>query len=77
MVDIYKSLFIQLLNYDSILWSHNLDTVSKLQIKIVRTITNSAYIAYSEPILKAISLLKVQDLHELNKNYKMYLQIVC
>ena len=77
MVDIYKSSFIQLLNYDSILWSHNFDTVSKLQIKIVRTITNSAYIAYSEPILKAISLLKVQDLHELNKNYKMYLQIVC
>ena len=77
MVDIYKSSFIQLLNYDSILWSLNFDTVSKLQIKIVRTITNSAYIAYSEPILKAISLLKVQDLHELNKNYKMYLQIVC
>ena len=29
---------------------------SKLQKKIVRTITNSAYIAHSEPILKGLTL---------------------
>ena len=61
MVAIYKSLFIPHLNYGSLLWGHN----SKLQNKVVRTITNSAYIAHSEPILKGLNLLKVQDLHEL------------
>ena len=75
LVAIYKSLFISHLNYGSLLWGHNFDTVSKLQKKVVRTITNSAYIAHSEPILKGLNLLKVQDLHELKKIkflYKLY-----
>ena len=75
MVAIYKSLFIPHLNYGFLLWGHNFDTVSKLQEKVVRTIANSAYIAHSEPILKGLSLLKVQDLHELkflNFFYKLY-----
>ena len=49
--------------------------MSKLQKKVVRTITNSAYIAHSEPILKGLSLLKGQDLHELKILkflYKLY-----
>ena len=58
---ISESLFIPHLNYGSLLRGHNFDTVSKLQKKVVRTITNSAYIAHSEPILKGLSLLKVQD----------------
>ena len=57
----------------SLLWGHNFDTVSKLQKKVVRTITNSAYIAHSEPILKRLNLLKVQDMLEL----KISLQIIC
>ena len=64
LVAIYKSLFFPHLNYGSLLWGLNFDTVSKLQKKVVRTITNSAYIAHSEPILKCLSLLKVQNLHE-------------
>ena len=43
--------------------------------KVIRTITNSAYIAHSEPIVKGLSLLKVQDLHELKILkfiYKLY-----
>ena len=72
MVAIYKSLFIPHLNYGFLLWGHNFDTVSKLQEKVVGTITNSANIAHSEPILKGLSLLKVQDLHELNFFYKLY-----
>ena len=30
LVAIYKSLFVPLLNYGSLLWGHNFDTVSKL-----------------------------------------------
>ena len=64
LVAIYKSLFVPHLNYGSLLWGHNFDTVFKLQKNVVRTITNSAYIAHSEPILKRLSLLKVQDMYE-------------
>ena len=60
LVAIYKSLFIPHLNYGSLLWGHYFDIVSKLQKKVVSPITNSAYIAHSEPILKGLSLLKVQ-----------------
>ena len=55
VVAIYKSLFIPHLNYGSVLWGHNFDTVFKLQKNVVRTITNSAYIAHSEPILKGLN----------------------
>ena len=68
-------MFVPHLNYGSLLWGHNFDTVSKLQKKVVRTITNSAYIAPSEPILKRLSLLKVEDMYELKILkilYKLY-----
>ena len=65
LVALYKSLFVPHLNYGSLLWGHNFDTVSKLKKKVVRTSTNSTYIAHSEPILKRLSLLKVQDMYML------------
>ena len=58
LVAIYKSLFILHLNYGSLLWGHNFDIVSKLQKSVVRTITNSAYIAHSELILKRLKFVK-------------------
>ena len=57
LVAIYKSLLFHIL----IFWGHIFDTMCKLQKKVVRTTTNSAYIAHSEHILKGLSLLKVQD----------------
>ena len=74
LVAIYKSLFIPHLNYGFLLWGHNFDSVSKLQKKVVRTTTNSAYSSNSESILKGLILFKVQDLHELKK---FFLQIIC
>ena len=74
LVAIYKLLFIPHLNYGSLLCGHNFDTVSKLQKKVVGTITNSVYIAHSESNLKGLSLLKVktciiqEDLLKINKN---------
>ena len=58
LVAIYKSFFIPHLNYGSLLWGHNFDIVSKLQKSVVRTITNSAYIAHSEPMLKRLKFVK-------------------
>ena len=50
------------------------DYISKLQKKVVRTITHSNhththsnYIAHSEPLLKDLNLLNVKDLMDLKK----------
>ena len=51
LVDIYKSLFVPHLNYGSLLWGHNFDTVSKLQKKVVRILVLLLHIvSYSNTI---------------------------
>ena len=62
---IYKSLFIPHINYGLLLWGRNLDSVAKLQKGVIRTITNSNFIALSEPLLKELRLLNVYDMHDL------------
>ena len=61
---IYKSLFIPHINYGLLLWGRNLDSVAKLQKRAIRTITNSNFIAHSEPLLKELRLLNVYDMHD-------------
>ena len=62
---IYKSLFIPHINHGLLLWRKNLDSVAKLQKRAIRTITNSNFIAHSEPLLKELRLLNVYDMHDL------------
>ena len=57
---IYKSLFVPHLNYGLLLWGRNLDSITKFQKRAIRTITNSNFIAHSEPLLKELKLLNVQ-----------------
>ena len=74
LVAIYKSLFIPHLNYGSLLWGHKIDTVSKLQKKLLELL-QIVHIAHPEPILKSSSLLKIQDMYELKILeclYKLY-----
>ena len=73
MLSVYKSLFMPHKSYGSFVWGHNFDAIYKLQKKAVRTITHSHYIAHSEPLLKQLNLLNMQDkvgqkLHKLNTN---------
>ena len=49
LLTIYKSLFVPHINYGSLVWDQNCDSVCKLQKKVIRTITHSNYIAHSEP----------------------------
>ena len=72
---IYKSLFIPHINYGLLVWGRNLDSVAKLQKRAIRTITNSNFIAHSEPLQKELRLLNVYDIHYLNFfkfMYKLY-----
>ena len=54
---IYKSLFIPHINYGLLLWGRNLDSVAKLQKKAIRTITNTNFIAHSEPLLYILTII--------------------
>ena len=70
-------MFVPHINYGSLVWGNNFEAISKLQIRAIRTITHSHYIAHSEPLLKQLHLLKVKYridlkllkfLHKLNAN---------
>ena len=65
LLTIYKSLFVPHINYGSHVWGQNFNSISKLQKKVIRTVTRSNYIAHSEPLLKELHLLSVKDLMDL------------
>ena len=65
LLTIYKSLFVPHINYGSLVWGQNFNSISKLQKKVIRTVTHSNYIAHSEPLLKELNLLSVKDLMDL------------
>ena len=85
-LNIYNSLVLSYLHYGILLWGHANDCnrPKLLQKKAVRIITNSNYLAHSEPIFKTLNLLKLEDIlkvnilkfyyqHE-NKNLPIYFQ---
>ena len=53
------------INYRSLLWGQDFNPISKLQKKVICTVTHSNYIAHSEPLLKELNLLSVKDLIDL------------
>ena len=52
LLTIYKSLFVLHINYESLVWGQNFNPISKLQKKVICTVTRNNYIAHSEPLLK-------------------------
>ena len=62
---IYHSLFASHMNYGLLLWGTQVNRVSKLQKKAIRIISNSEYLAHSEPLFKILKLLKIEDLYKL------------
>jgi len=71
LISIYHSLFASHMNYGLLLWGTQVNRVSKLQKKAMRIISNSEYLAHSEPIFKTLKLLKIEDLFKL-KLMKFY-----
>ena len=71
LLSIYHSLFATHLNYGLLLWGTHVNRVSKLQKKAVRIMSNSEYLAHSEPLFKTLKLLKIEDLYKL-KLMKFY-----
>ena len=65
LLTIYNSLFVSHINYGSLVWGSNINRISKMQKRVIRIITHSNYIAHTEPLLKNLKLLKVEDMFSL------------
>ena len=54
-------MFVPHINYGSLVWGQNFNSISKLQKKVIRTVTHSNYIAHSKPLLKELNWLSDKD----------------
>jgi len=66
---IYFSIFHCHLNFGILCWGHTIkddtscDILTKMQKRAVRIITNSAYRSHTEPLFKALDILKLKDVY--------------
>ena len=74
LVTLYKSLVLPILYYGILLWGTQSERLYRLQKRIIRIITNSYFIAHSEPIYKSLNLLKLPDMYRIQL-YKLYYKI--
>ena len=65
LLTLYNSLFASHINYGSLVWGTNVNRISKVQKRVIRNITHSHFIAHTEPLLKDLKLLKVEDMFSL------------
>ena len=57
----HKSLILPILYYGLLLWGPHCERLFLLQNRVKRVITNSKYIAHTDPIFKTLNLLKIPD----------------
>ena len=62
---IYNSLILPHFYYCILAWGFNQKRILKLQKKAARLISNAKYNAHTDPLFKALSLLKIKDIFEL------------
>ena len=74
-ITLYNSLILPHINYGILAWGFKHNKITKLQKKAVRCMSCSNYNAHSEPILKGLNQLKVEDLFTLAK-LKFYYKFV-
>jgi len=66
LTTIYNSLFVPHINFGLLVWGTKVNHIDTLQKKVIRIITNSKYISHTEPLMKELKLLKVEDMFSLN-----------
>ena len=59
---LYNTLILPHLHYGIILWGHEHVKVSLVQKKVIRYVSNSHYLAHTEPLFKKFKALKVEDI---------------
>ena len=68
---LYNTLILPHFNYCITAWGYQCDRIIKLQKKAIRIISISTYNAHTEPLLKNLRILKIQDILIL-QTLKMY-----
>lgn len=64
---IYNALILPHLNYNVMIWGHKLNKITNIQKRALRYIVNASYSAHTEPILKLLNMLKLEDIYKLSK----------
>ena len=72
---IYNTLFLPHLNYGILLWSSEIESIHKLQKRVLRIIPGSKFNAHTGPIRKEEQLLKVNEIYEF-AIYKFYFKLI-
>ena len=63
----YKSLILPILYYGLLLWGPHCERLLLLQKRIMCVITNSNYIAHTDPIFKTLNLFKLLNISFISK----------
>ena len=66
MRSLYFNMVGSALNYGLLTWGFTCSRLTKIQKWIIRTITCSKYNSHTEPLLKALDILKIEDTLKLN-----------
>ena len=72
---LYCSLVNSHLSYAILIWGYECHRLEKIQKRMIRIITVSKYNAHTEPLFKALDLLKIQDMLDLS-TLKFYYRYV-
>ena len=72
---LYCTLILPHLTYSILAWGFDLDRLTKLQKRSIRTITCSKYNAHTDPLFKKLNLLKLADIFTVNL-LKFYFKFV-
>ena len=63
---LYHNMIYPHMNYGLQVWGYECNRITKIQIRTTRVITCSKYNAHTEPLLKALEILRVYDVLHLN-----------
>ena len=64
------------MNYGLLVWGIECHRLEKVQKKVLRLITNSKYIAHTNPLFCQLNLLKIKDIFKL-RLLKFYYKLTC
>ena len=76
LLTIYQSLIASHMNYGLLVWGIECHRLEKVQKKALRLITNSKYIAHTNPLFCQLNLLKIKDIFKL-RLLKFYYKLTC
>ena len=73
---LYNSLVLSHINYCNVIWGNcsltKINSLLLLQKRAVRTITNSGYLAHTEPLFNRLKTLRTHDIHSFQTGVFMY-----